>query len=158
MSHIQLSSSYTDRTLSHRHPSPSLARHRKQRAAVQVWGAGLGIHSSGAAHFPTPGKVLVHSVDAQKQTTSALCEDSCQSHWGTAMASLLTVASDSHLCTPADILSTALPWERMPTGFWTVVHSPARLYFPSTHPELSLTATRDHRQDSLCLLGALTSS
>lgn len=63
----------------------------------------------------SPGKVLVHSVDAQKKTTSALCEDCCHSHWGTAIASMLTVASGLHLCTPAVILSTALPWERMPT-------------------------------------------
>lgn len=72
--------------------------------------------SSGAGNTSLHQEKYLCSVDVQNQITSALCEHSCHSHWGTAMASLPTVAPGLHLCTPAVILSTALHRERMPTG------------------------------------------
>lgn len=79
------------------------------------------------------------------------------------MASLPTVAPGLHLCNPAVNLSTALHRERMlaraASGLLDCGPFTSRAATSKhTPPELLLTAVRDHWQNSLCLLGALTSS
>lgn len=82
--------------------------------------AGPGIHSFGA--------MVLATLSFTRKSTCAQCGCSkpshicslgaqfCHSHWGTAMASLLTIAPGLHLHTPAVTSSTALTREKLPTG------------------------------------------
>lgn len=112
MPHIQLPSSYTDRTLSHTHPSPSHARHRRQRTAAQVWRAELGfLGSSSACNSPLHQKRYLCTVWMLKSKPHLLSVSTAVIDTGEiAMASLLTVASGLHLCTPGAQSSWAPPY------------------------------------------------
>lgn len=80
----------------------------------------------------------MHSVDAQKQTTSALCEDSCQSHivdsYGLLAHSCFLLTPTHPSRHPEHSFTLGKDAHRLLVGLWTVVRSPAGLYFPSTLP------------------------